>query len=241
MGSQGYQGNQGNQGNQGSQGALVTGILVACTVRNSAGQSVPDGTPTALDFIEEVNDTSSMHDAVGAQSRITIPVGQSGYYRVSYAAEFTTDDLSISALAHVRKNNVQISGSETSTRVLSVDQPDQVSKTFVCSLSVGEYLEVFVTFGAGGGDVNNQLFEAVRELPGVQGVQGNQGNQGRQGSQGNQGNQGAQGLEGVQGTQGNQGYQGIVGPQGNDLPALPGDGDWFLRVTGGVGTWVTHA
>jgi hypothetical protein len=235
-------------------------------VRNAAGQNVPDGTPTALNFIEEVNDTNLMHDAVGAQSRITIPAGQSGYYRISYAAEFTTNDLSVSTLAHVRKNNVLISGSETSTRVLSVDQPDQVSKTFIYNLSAGEYLEVFVTFGAGGGNVNNQLFDVVRELPGVQGVQGNQGNQGRQGNQGNQGNQGLQGFQGNQGNQGVQGnqgeqgfqgYQGDLGPQGENpgaqgnqgnqgyqgpavVPALPGAQGAYHLYSDGIGgySWV---
>lgn len=62
--------------------------FVGCVVNTLAGQSIATATQTKVTFNLEVVDTDGFHSTVTNTSRMTIPTGLGGKYRVSGAARF---------------------------------------------------------------------------------------------------------------------------------------------------------
>lgn len=64
---------------------------VGCFVNTTGTTSVTNNTFTAIAFAAEVNDTNGFHDNTTNNTRVTVPSGQAGYYRLTGGGEWDTN------------------------------------------------------------------------------------------------------------------------------------------------------
>lgn len=121
-----------------------------CRVYNSAAQSIPDVTHTAITFDTERVDVGGLHSTVSNTSRITVPSGGDGWYSIGggleYAAVNTTG---------IRQAEIKLNGST----IIAIQQVPAANIVQQCNVScfwqlaAGDYVEL-VAFQSSGGALN---------------------------------------------------------------------------------------
>ena len=119
----------------------------------NAAQSIANSTGVFLNFNTETYDTDGFHDTVTNNTRLTVPSGKAGKYRIYGLVECASN-----ATAH-RSCNLRVNGA---TYIASVTQPavtgvSNVTELYVATeytLAVGDYVE-FGVYQASGGALNS--------------------------------------------------------------------------------------
>jgi hypothetical protein len=134
--------------------------FAGASVYNSTTQSVPNNTATAITFSAELFDTNTFHSTSTNTSRMTIPTGYGGTYRVSCNALFDTNAVGFRQL-RLFKNGAayffspEVAGSATVYVGVTI--------TYTLQLVAGDYIEMFALQNSGGNlnvftrDIDNPL------------------------------------------------------------------------------------
>ena len=138
----------------------ATPTFVGCILYDSGGtQSISTGTWTAVTFDSESVDTDSYHSTSSNTSRVTVPTGKAGKYRLTYNNQWPPNGTGVRTL------NIYKNGSS------SLYCPEQIgnssyyigtSLTFTITAAVGDYFEVYV-YQTSGGSLN--VFKRATENP----------------------------------------------------------------------------
>lgn len=127
-----------------------TPTAVGASAYNSTGQSLSAYTLTALSLNTENYDTNTFHDNSTNNSRMTIPTGYAGKYRVSATISLTpSGDIT----THLYKNGSAVAlGTNAGqiSRIANVAVQLTYNVNFDIDLAVGDYVQVVVNPGAGG-------------------------------------------------------------------------------------------
>ena len=122
-------------------GSAFSGVMLD----NTATQSIPNNTATAITWSTETYDTDAFHSTSSNTSRITVPSGKAGYYLVGGHVEINANTTGFRALT-VYKNG-------TAYKRFTVT-PSGVEPTLIISvpisLAVGDYVELYLTQNSGG-------------------------------------------------------------------------------------------
>lgn len=125
-----------------------TPAFVGARVYKAAVQSIPTGsTPTALTFDTEEFDTNSLHDTVTNPTRLTIPVGKSGKWRIDASSFCGAAGIGYWTM-RLKVNGTDARGCYRASAITSANEGGPNIST-VLSLSAGDYVEVFVSHGSG--------------------------------------------------------------------------------------------
>jgi hypothetical protein len=110
-------------------------------------QSITNGTWTALTFNAEIIDTDGFHSTSTNTSRITIPSGLAGKYRISFSTQWALNGAGARA-SSIYKNGsaIRYTPAVLGSSVAYVG----TSGSFILSLAVGDYIELFVNQTSGG-------------------------------------------------------------------------------------------
>lgn len=116
----------------------------------SAGSHGTSGSWLAIGFDTEDWDTDSFHDTATNTSRVTIPAGLGGKYRVSFFVEFGGSATGVRG-AQIRYNGAYDAAKtfgDTTAGFAGVG--NMLAATMDVSLTAGDYLEVFAYQNTGG-------------------------------------------------------------------------------------------
>lgn len=119
------------------------------SVYRSTGSTTTD---TVLSYPNENADTNSFHDNTTNNSRITIPSGLGGKYRVSASVTAYYNGADSSFKAHLRKNGTKVDGTDVSGIANITYGTTGGNIDTIITLAAADYLEVYVdvtTSGAG--------------------------------------------------------------------------------------------
>jgi len=140
----------------------TTGNFVGCRVYASSAQTISNATDTKLAFANETFDTDSFHSNVTNNTRITIPTGLGGYYRVTANSGFLSNATGRRIMA-IALNGTNVSQVETTA---NASAEPAASITDIYSLAAADYLEINV-YQTSGGNLNTSG-AAAREFFQVQ-------------------------------------------------------------------------
>ena len=120
--------------------------FLGCSLARSADLTVPNNTETTVGWDTETFDIGGFHSTSSNTSRITIPSGKGGYYRVSgFVGLFETPTVANSSSLRVKKNG---------TLVYQLQETAQLQKqlafSFIISLAATDYVEMFAFQNTGG-------------------------------------------------------------------------------------------
>lgn len=107
---------------------------------HTAGGAVNSGAYTAVPFATENHDTDSFHDLVTNNSRLTVPAGLGGYYKIYCNVTFTSGSSTNFIGIRIRVNGGTVyayaehNPGNSQNRTLSLE--------LVLNLSVADYVEV---------------------------------------------------------------------------------------------------
>ena len=131
--------------------------FIGCSVTKSAVQSIANATATTLTWDGELFDTSTFHDDVTNNSRITIPTGKDGKYQVTAFASPTGNATGVREIT-VCKNAGLTSLFDSTLAAVSASSIG-FGVSGICSLVAGDYLQVQVYQSSGGSlNYNYQSF-----------------------------------------------------------------------------------
>lgn len=119
-------------------------------VFNSAAQSIPDSTHTALTFDSEHVDVGGMHSTSSNTSRLTIPSGADGWYDVGGCVEFAAVNTTGIREVELRLNGLSLIAIQ---QVTAANIVQQVTVNRKSQLVAGDYIELTV-FQSSGGALN---------------------------------------------------------------------------------------
>jgi hypothetical protein len=141
----------------------TTGNFVGCRVYASSAQSISNATDTKIAFANESFDTDAFHSNVTNNTRLTIPTGLAGYYRVTGNLGLASNALGRRILA-IAYNGGIVSQIEY-TPATSVEPAANITDTYY--LNVGDYLELNIYQTSGGslntaGSTTRDYFEIAR-------------------------------------------------------------------------------
>jgi hypothetical protein len=110
--------------------------------------SIPNNTSTAVVFNAENFDTSSFHDNVTNNTRITIPSGKGGYYQVNLASG--TFDPAATGIFYfqIKKNGTDIM--ETPSAKLFAGAYGGQGYSYIFSLAAADYIQLYANQSSGG-------------------------------------------------------------------------------------------
>jgi len=113
----------------------------------SAALSIPNSTETAVGLNSETYDTSTFHDTSTNNSRLTVPAGKAGYYRIWGNLAFVTNATGLRSI-RIKKN--------TSTDLVDCQITSnsgygtRLSTSTTVSLAVADYVEMYAWQNSGG-------------------------------------------------------------------------------------------
>ena len=123
--------------------------FVGCRVYNSSDVSISTSTSTTISFPSETFDTNGFHSTSTNTSRITIPTGYAGYYRIDSVGYWDGGANNLNAAnTRIYKN-----GANAGVQMMAFANAYEGSSMVhinVLNLNVGDYLEVVVTQYSGG-------------------------------------------------------------------------------------------
>ena len=127
--------------------ASAGSAFVGVSVEHSDFQTISNATFTAVQFDQEVFDTDGFHSTSSNNTRLTVPTGKGGYYRITGFGVFTRNATGLRSLA-IYKNGTQERYFPEVTASSSVYEGAQGTVTL--NLSAGDYIEFFVYQSSGG-------------------------------------------------------------------------------------------
>lgn len=136
-----------------------TGNFTGCRVYASSAQTISNATDTKLAFANETYDTDGFHSNVANNTRITIPAGLGGYYRITANSGFLTN------ASGRRIMGLTLNGSGVASQIettANASAEPTASITDIYSLAAADYLEVNV-YQTSGGNLNT-TGSAAREF-----------------------------------------------------------------------------
>ena len=127
--------------------AGTTPAFVGCSLYNTAAFTTVNGVEQTLTFNTERFDTDAFHSTSSNTSRITIPAGKAGKYRVGINGYFNGNNTG-QRQAYIKKNGTvygdhKIFGS-------AVSEQNSVILSLIMNLAVADYLEMEVYQSSGG-------------------------------------------------------------------------------------------
>lgn len=143
----GATGATGATGPQGATGAPATyhGVLA----KESTDQTITSGAAQAITFNDtDVHDTDGYHDTASNTSRLTVPSGLGGWYRV-YAILRPADNAGTYFQAYFFKNGSVYEGELDILTVVGNPEYHKLKPSLTMPLDQGDYVEVRVAHGAG--------------------------------------------------------------------------------------------
>ena len=137
--------------------------FVGCSVFASAALSTTQSTATILGANSENYDTSGFHDNSTNNSRITIPTGKGGYYKISTYMNAQTAQI---AYVLLYKNGSAVAlGTDNGQFVGIVStygSTGRINGTFDLALAAGDYIQIAVISDAAtGNNVTKFVFSAI--------------------------------------------------------------------------------
>ena len=124
--------------------------FVGCRLTKSDDQTIANATFTKLTYDGETFDTDGFHDNSTNNTRITIPSGKGGYYRI-YALVMFAPNGSGDRLLQVLLNNT--TGQQYASWARSADWRTTMTVNDVRNLSAGDYIELRA-YQTSGGNLN---------------------------------------------------------------------------------------
>lgn len=123
--------------------ALTSDIVTSAyvSIYRSTGSTTTD---TALSYPNENADTSSFHDNTTNNSRITIPSGLGGKYRVSASVTAYYNGADSSFKAYLRKNGTKVDGTDVSGIANVTYGTTGGNIDTIITLAAADYLDVYV-------------------------------------------------------------------------------------------------
>lgn len=131
----------------------VTDIAIACRLTNSAAQSIPNNTLTAVTFDTELQDPFGMHSTTSNTSRVTVPTP--GWYAITGRVQWNVGAAGERSL-QIKKNGATVEA--------SVDtDPSNFAATWLSEeinhhmwLDANDYIEL-IAFQNSGAAINSQV------------------------------------------------------------------------------------
>jgi len=142
----------------------TTGNFVGCRVYASSAQTISNATDTIVAFANESYDTDGFHSNVTNNSRMTIPAGLAGYYRVTANIGFLPNALGRRIYAIKFNGGGFISQGEM-TPGASIEPVGTITDTYYLNVNDTVELNVFQTSGGNlntSGSSVRDYFEIVR-------------------------------------------------------------------------------
>jgi len=137
----------------------TTGNFIGCRVFANSAQTISNATDTKLAYANESFDTDGFHSNVTNNTRITIPAGLGGYYRITANTGFLSNS-SGRRIFGLTLNGGGVSSQVEMTASASAEPAATITDTYL--LAAGDYLEVN-TFQTSGGNLNTSG-QAAREF-----------------------------------------------------------------------------
>jgi hypothetical protein len=135
----------------------ASGNFVGCRVYASSAQTISNATDTKIAFANESYDTDGFHDNSTNNTRLTVPAGLAGYYRVTANLGFASNTSGRRILAIAFNGGGAISQVEFSPAGSSVEPAGTITDTYF--LNVADYIEVNV-YQTSGGNLNTAGYNA---------------------------------------------------------------------------------
>jgi len=125
----------------------TTPSFVGCSLYKSTDQSLANVTTTTITWDSEHYDTSSFHDNVTNNSRITIPSGKAGYYLLETTLNWNSNATGYREARFYKNGSTLLAYSP-----MQAATSGGVANTLNCvkNLAVGDYIEVKGEQGSGG-------------------------------------------------------------------------------------------
>jgi hypothetical protein len=123
-----------------------TGNFTGCRVFANSAQTISNATDTKIAFANETFDTDAFHSNVTNNTRITIPSGLGGYYKVTANIGFLSNTNGRRIFGIALNGGAVISQAEMTP---NVQTEPAASITDIYSLSAGDYLELNVFQNSG--------------------------------------------------------------------------------------------
>lgn len=121
---------------------------VGAKVRLSSAQSIPTGTPTALQFASEDWDTDGFHDNATNNTRVTVPSGLAGTYSVIGEIRYQAISSTSEREARIHKNGTLVGHTRLRLTNGTVG-PTVVQVVAELELAVGDYVELVASQDSG--------------------------------------------------------------------------------------------
>lgn len=126
-------------------GALVGDTLVGCKVKRTANQMIPTSATTAVAFTAESWDTAGFHDNATNNTRLTVPVGYGGKYRLEAGVVFAPNATGRrTVIARINGEGSIVRDSRMATA-----GDTSMSLNVPAALAAGDYVELYVFHEAG--------------------------------------------------------------------------------------------
>lgn len=142
-----------SSGNVTMNGWVGSAEPMRCSVRNSANISLTTSTWGLVTFDQELKDTYAMHSTVTNTSRVTIPTGAAGSYRITANMSFASNatgyrivGIKVNANGNVANGTMVVAEHKTA---VSGDRTT-INASTEYELSVGDVVEVFAWQNSGG-------------------------------------------------------------------------------------------
>ncbi len=128
-------------------GAAAGGSFVGVKVTKSADQTIASATEAQITWNQEEFDTNGFHDNSTNNSRLTVPSGQGGYYRIYSEMQWANTASTARKITAVYLNGAvtQIATFETG----SIGFPSCII-SFTYNLSAGDYIQLYAYNGTAG-------------------------------------------------------------------------------------------
>lgn len=125
-------------------------------VKHSAAQAITSNLSTAVAFDTEVYDTDAFHDTSTNNSRLTVPGGMAGFYRITGGVEWAFN------ATGVRQASIRLNGSTflavSANAPVPVTDPTRQVVTTEYQLVATDYVEL-VVFQRSGGSLNVNVLD----------------------------------------------------------------------------------
>jgi hypothetical protein len=123
-----------------------SGNFIGCRVYLLANQTIANATDTFVNFAAETFDTNGFHDNVTNNTRITIPAGLAGYYRVTANSRFDANATG-RRLHTIALNAGAVANGEATPGATSYLG---VTQTGTVYMNVGDYVQLAIYQTSGG-------------------------------------------------------------------------------------------
>lgn len=117
--------------------------FVGASMYKSTTQSTTSGTAVAITFDTEDFDTNAFHSTSTNTSRVTIPAGYDGKYRISGVVTYAATNSTLARAVLLYKNGTLFNQMARIPGIGSITTDTAVPFSFILNLVAGDYIELF--------------------------------------------------------------------------------------------------